>query len=68
MSSILRLVALGRAVPLVAVLALPATLGACAQPDNSNRVTSSVPIVGAQENSPQDPYHYHCTGSCQPGY
>jgi hypothetical protein len=67
MSSILRMPTLARAVPLFAVLALPETLGACAQPDNSNRLTSSVPMVGAQRSTSPDLYHYRCTGNCQAG-
>jgi hypothetical protein len=52
---------------LFAVLALPAALGACAQPDNTNRLTSAVPMVGAQPSTSPDPYHYRCIGNCQAG-
>jgi hypothetical protein len=67
MSSIPSMVTLARAFPLFAVLALPATLGACAQPDNSNRLTSSVPMVGAPGPTSSDPYHSHCEAGCQVG-
>jgi ABC-type uncharacterized transport system auxiliary subunit len=67
MSSILRMATPARVVPLFAVLALAATLGACAQPDNSNRLTSAVPMVGAQPSLSADPYHYRCAGNCQAG-